>query len=133
MNLRILYAFEIFQLNILKCGNAFPRVMQKFTKFANSHDCIFHILRYFATKLHNFTKFRMLFPAVLMNFPDSKVCQLIGEWSIRWDNAIKTVCDLHRFWTSAIICGFSHTGLLTLFAGALSPDIYEAHWASQLT
>ena len=30
------------------------------------HDCIFHILRYFSTKLHNFTKFRMLFPAVLM-------------------------------------------------------------------
>ena len=26
-------------------------------------------------------KFMMLFPAVLMNFPNSKVC-LIGEWSI---------------------------------------------------
>ncbi len=40
-----------------------------------SHDT------YFSTKLHNFTKFRMLFPAVLMNFPNSKVF-LIGEWSI---------------------------------------------------
>ncbi len=46
-----------------------------------SHDCIFNILQYFATKLHNFTKFMMLFPAVLMNLPNSKVC-LIGEWSI---------------------------------------------------
>ena len=46
-----------------------------------SHDCIFHILRYFSTKLHNFTKFMMLFPAVLMNFPNSEVC-LIGQWSI---------------------------------------------------
>ena len=46
-----------------------------------SHDCICHILRYFSTKLHNFTKFRMLFPAVLMNFPNSKVF-IIGEWPI---------------------------------------------------
>ncbi len=35
----------------------------------------------FQTKLHSFTKLMMLFPAVLMNFPYSKVC-LIGEWSI---------------------------------------------------
>ena len=35
----------------------------------------------FSTKLHIFTKFMMLFPAVLMNFPNSEVC-LIGEWSI---------------------------------------------------
>ena len=31
-------------------------------------------LQYFATKLDHFTKFRMLFPAVLMNIPNSKVC-----------------------------------------------------------
>ena len=37
-------------------------------------DFIFHIL------LHNFTKYRMLFSAVLMNIPNSKVC-LKGEWS----------------------------------------------------
>ncbi len=60
--------------HISKCGNAFPHVIKKYTKFAN-FTCIFHILRYqFATKLHNFTKFRMLFAAVLMNFPNSKVC-----------------------------------------------------------
>ena len=46
-----------------------------------SHDCIFHILRYFSSKLHNFTKFMMLFPAALMNLPNLKGC-LIGEWSI---------------------------------------------------
>ena len=46
-----------------------------------SHDCIFHILRYFSTKIHHFTKFMMLFPSVLINFPNSEVC-LIGEWSI---------------------------------------------------
>ncbi len=55
--------------------------------------CIFHILRYFATKLHNFTKFRMLFPAVLMiiliiNFPNSKVC-LIGELSIEYNKSFE--------------------------------------------
>ena len=44
-------------------------------------DHIFHILQYFATKLHNCMKFRMLFPAVLIDFQNSKVC-LIGEWSI---------------------------------------------------
>ena len=38
-------------------------------------------IQYFSTKRHNFTKFMMLIPAVLMNFPNSKVC-LIGEWSI---------------------------------------------------
>ena len=41
----------------------------------------YHILRYFSTKLRNFTKFMMLFPAVLMNFPNSEVF-LIGEWPI---------------------------------------------------
>ena len=42
---------------------------------------MFHILKYFATKLDNCMKFRVLFPAVLIDFPNSKVC-LIGEWSI---------------------------------------------------
>ena len=35
----------------------------------------------FATKLHDFTKLKVLFSTVLINFPNSKVC-LIGEWSI---------------------------------------------------
>ena len=36
-----------------------------------SQDYIFYILRYFAAKPRHFTKFRMLFPAVLMNIPNS--------------------------------------------------------------
>ena len=61
-----------------KCGNAFSRVIQKYTKFA-----IFTLLyfRYFTTKLYSFTKFRKLFPTVLKSFSNLKVC-LIGEWSI---------------------------------------------------
>ena len=56
----------------------FPCVIQKYTKFENFADHIFHILQYFATKLDNCMKFRMLFPAVLIDFPNSKVC-LMGE------------------------------------------------------
>ena len=44
-------------------------------------DYIFHILQYIVTKLDNGMKFRILLPAVLVDFPNSKVC-LIGEWSI---------------------------------------------------
>ena len=57
-------------------GNAFPCVIQKCTKFAN-----FTFYNFFSTKLDNSMKFRMLFPAVLIDFPNSNVC-LIGEWSI---------------------------------------------------
>ncbi len=64
--------------NVVKLFRASYKSIQK---SQTSHDCILHILRYLATKLHNFTKFVMLFPAVLMNFPNSKV-SLIGEWSI---------------------------------------------------
>ena len=49
--------------------------------FINTAGNIFHILQYLATKLHYFSKFRMLFPAVLMKIPNSKVF-LKGEWSI---------------------------------------------------
>ena len=85
-SLRILYTFVLRaekRYRISKCVTTFPRVLQKYTKFANFTwlDYICHILRYFSTKLHNFTKFRMLFPAVLMNFPNSKVF-IIGEWPI---------------------------------------------------
>ena len=45
------------------------------------NDCIFHTVSYFATKLHNSIKLMMLFPAVVMNSPNSKVC-LGGERSI---------------------------------------------------
>ena len=53
-------------------------------------DYIFHIVQYFATKLHNFTKFRKLFPTVLKLFSNLKVC-LIGEWSIE-----RTLADLRH-------------------------------------
>ena len=37
-----------------------------------------YILQYFATKLHNFTKFKKLFPTVLKLFSNLKLC-LIGN------------------------------------------------------
>ena len=63
-----------------KCGNAFSRIIQKYTKFANFTllQYISNSLQYFATKLHNFTKFRKLFPTVLKLFTNLKVC-LIGD------------------------------------------------------
>ena len=46
---------------------------------SGSSNYIFHILQFFATKLHHFTKIQnALFSAVLMNI---NVC-LKGEWSI---------------------------------------------------
>ena len=62
-------------------GNAFPRVIQKYTNSQTLQDYIFHILQYFATKLHNFSKFRKFFPTVPKLFSNLKLC-LIGEWSI---------------------------------------------------
>ena len=59
---------------ISNCDNSFPRIIQKYKKFANFTGLYFHILQCFATKLHQFTKFRMLFPDVLMNIPNLKVC-----------------------------------------------------------
>ena len=44
-------------------------------------DYIIHILQYFATRFDSRMKFRMLFSAVLIDFPNSKVC-IIGELSI---------------------------------------------------
>ena len=54
-----------------KCDYTFPRIIQKYTEFANFTGLYF---LYFVTKLHHFTKFRMLFLAVLINIPNSKVC-----------------------------------------------------------
>ena len=64
-----------------KCGKAFSCVIQKYTKFANLNYYNFHILHYFATKLHNFSKFRKIFPTMLKLFSNLKV-YVIGEWSI---------------------------------------------------
>ena len=51
-----------------------------------SQDYIFAISQYFVTKLRSFTKFRMLFPAKLIDLPISKVC-LIGNSPIAFDFA----------------------------------------------
>ena len=60
-----------------------PRIIQMYIQnLQTSLGFIFHILQYFATKLHHFTKFRTLFSDVLMNILNSKVC-LKGEWSIK--------------------------------------------------
>ena len=78
-------------------GKVLPQFeVWKYTKFANFTGLyIFHILRHFVT---NFTKFRILFPAVLMRFPNSKV-RLIGEYGplIRCiQNKLYTVQQLHK-------------------------------------
>ena len=91
--------FCILLYHARKSATTFSKCIQN---SQTSHDCIFHILRYFATNLHDFTKFMTLSPAVLMNFPNSKVCP-IGEWSIgptRKDgrkgfrSRIKELCEL---------------------------------------
>ena len=54
-----------------KCGITFAVFNIKVYKLysQNSHNYInFNSLQYFAMKLHNFTQFKMLFPAVVINF-----------------------------------------------------------------
>ena len=67
-SLKILYTLGN---HILKSDCTFSQLIQKYTKFANFTGLYFP---HFATKHYNFTKFRMLFSAVLMNIPNSKVC-----------------------------------------------------------
>ena len=74
-----------------KCGNAFSRVIQKYTKFANFTLLYFQQFTIFATKLHNFTKFGKLFPTVLKLFTNLKVC-LIGELSIHSEHVLDSCC-----------------------------------------
>ena len=78
-SLQILCSFVLCNRNS-KCDYTFPWIIQKYTKFANFTGLYFPHFTIFLTKLHHFTKFRMLFPTVLMNIPNSKVC-LKGEWS----------------------------------------------------
>ncbi len=70
--------FEVWLKNIVKYSHV---KFANFIYFCITSHFIFHISRYFSTKLHNFTKFMMLFPAVPMNFSNSEVC-LIREWSV---------------------------------------------------
>ncbi len=65
-----------------KVATLFRARNTKTYKICKLHMTVFStIYDIFQTKLHHFTKFMMLFPAVLMNFPNLEVC-LIGKWSI---------------------------------------------------
>ena len=66
---------------MLQCGKPFFARNTTVYKIRKCRGTIFLILLYFATKLPNFTKLGVLFPTVLINFPDSNGC-LIEEWSI---------------------------------------------------
>ena len=54
-------------------GINFPRVIQKHTKLVN-----FLLLQHFASKLCNFTNFRTLFNAVVMNFTISRFLKILS-------------------------------------------------------
>ena len=73
-----MYFWYTFLLRAEKCTDQISKCMQN---LQTSRGYIFHILQYFATKHHHFTKIKILFLAVLMNIPYLKVC-LKGEWSI---------------------------------------------------
>ena len=90
-----MYLQNLLEMYVLKSGHT-TRIKQNYKSFIEKYSqtrskvaqnlqtsggYIFHISQYFVTRLHNFTKFRMLFPTMLMNLPNSKVF-LIGEWSI---------------------------------------------------
>ena len=60
-------------LKILKFGSKFK--IKSIQNLQNS-NYIFHILQYFATKLHHFTKFEVLFPPVLINIRNSSKMSL---------------------------------------------------------
>ena len=73
--------FANFVLCAEKCNHISKSERIKFANFTGlyfPHFTMFCI----ATKLHNFTKFRMLFSAVLMNIPNLKVCSK-GKSSIK--------------------------------------------------
>ena len=53
--------------------------MQKYTKFAKFTGLYFPHFTEFFKQVDNCMKLSMLFPAVLIDFPNSQVC-LIGEW-----------------------------------------------------
>jgi hypothetical protein len=53
----------------------------------------FYIVRHFVTKLHNFTKVMMLFPAAMMTFRNSKV-RLEGKRSI---TTLYSMVKTHQF------------------------------------
>ncbi len=75
--MKILYIFVLRTKNryhYRKKGINFLCVIriEKIQNLQTSQGYIFHILQHFTTKLCNFTKFKMLFNAVIMNFTISK-------------------------------------------------------------
>ena len=74
-----------------KCGNAFSSVNKSIQNSQTLHYYTSDTFQHFKTKLHNFTKFRKLFPTVLKLFSNSKVC-LTGKWSIRKAIPVCTGC-----------------------------------------
>ena len=69
-------------LNLVKWRSLVAKYRKMWKNSQTSQYYIFHILQYFATKLHNFTKFRMLFPAVLMSISSNLNAYLKGKSSI---------------------------------------------------
>ena len=65
---------------MLQCGKPFFARNTTSYKIRKMGLYFSHLL-YFVTKLHTFIKLRVLFPTVLINFRNSKICP-IGEWSI---------------------------------------------------
>ena len=63
----------------LRKRNNFPCVIQTCTKFENVAGLYFpHSTTFSETKLSNFTNFRMLFNAVVMNFPISTFFKILS-------------------------------------------------------
>ena len=89
-SLQILYYAGKSIVTFLHSGNTFLGIIQSMENLQTLHYYIFDILQYFATKLDNCLKFRMLFPAVLIDFPNSKVC-LIGELPIDFTSFSKLI------------------------------------------
>ena len=59
-------------------GINFLSVIQNIQNLQISQGYIFHILQHFTTKLCNFTKFKMLVNAVVMNFAISKFFKILS-------------------------------------------------------
>ena len=104
-----------------ECGNAFPRVIQKYEKFVNLHHYIFDIFQYFKTKLHNFTEFRKLFPTLLKLFSNLKVCLIdVRSPYITPELNNELQCNVGNMWEK-----------ITMYLYALKPrdvSTSKVHW-----
>ena len=74
-----------------------PAQCRRIQNWKTSHNCIFHIIRYFTTKRHNFTKF-------MMDFFDSKVClkgdSFIYIQSVESEVMIRILLGKWMLWTT---------------------------------